>query len=1183
MHLPVHARTRRALVALGACFVLLASSAAAAADRIALPNLQIVSATLVDGRLLVAYRNAGAATATNPFTIALQWLDAANEAVGAARMVTVTALDGDVVTFLDSERAVVRHRAGRMPFARPREELLADTIAHAPGTATQLRVTLDADGDVQDADGTDNEVVLPLPLPDLAVFDATVTDDGALTFAVMNRGDGRIGSPWAIAFQWVDDGDRAIGGARGASFDVLESGQTIALTAAQTVVTRAGVLPGARTASLAAYLAARPEDASRLRIVLDPDNGVAEGSEKNNVLTVAVPYVSAPALQTSALPDFRVADAVFAYDHVTFTARNEGDGGAAGDVRVTFAWRRADGAATGARVWAYMGFMSPQRTAAFDSETLLVSSEVRAGFWGRRTVHTAPLTAFLQHAPKDAAHLVVALDVDDSVLEVNEGNNAAVLPRALADVRISDAHMVDGALVLAVRNDGAGSAGAPLMLDFTWLDHAGVPLVGTARSIPLGVLTPGEERRVTSAGAGVFMTRDGGDPVSVMQPLSRFLADAPAEAGALRILVDRANAIPETDERANAVVLAWQPTKNGAPKNAEQGAESDAADTDEYAASDAAWEELMDAREAERQTEVRVRRERARPRAALREGVMDAGGGQATERTAQLVTGPLVAAAAVLLGVTPTSASAVLPDLRIAAGARDADGLTFDVVNDGGADATDVQASFQWRTRDGASIGAPRTATLGALAAGAHLVLGPETDVAATYTERFLLVFRRLRVQRLAAYVMQPPDGASALAVTLNPNRRIAESNDENNSAFFVLPGTSAERDDAAHAPTGAEIAAEELAARYAARQQARVARPPAPLRVLAAVEPASGPAPIAAQFHVAITGGEGPYDVQWKFSDGVTGGTEYVDRRFAGGGLVTATATVRDVSGAVVVSRATLVVAEPREAADLAVATFGGNDVGALAVVIENRGGEDSASFTVEVEWRNAYGAPVGVPYRRTHRGLAPGWRFQLDSDSADTEGLPRPFRTFVAQPPASAVTLALTVDPAGIIADSERSNNRATTTDWRVLAQRNFVPVASAETVAHRTDANGDGNEQVTLDGSRSRDADGVIQRWRWRIGRAFVGSGEQVTFRAPVGTTSVILEVVDDGGAVGRDTTIVTVRPPSASMPAPAPASEAPAPAPETSSYNRVAPSIIRVAADLIPRPAATFVRTAVAMFW
>ena len=90
------------------------------------------------------------------------------------------------------------------------------------------------------------------------------------------------------------------------------------------------------------------------------------------------------------------------------------------------------------------------------------------------------------------------------------------------------------------------------------------------------------------------------------------------------------------------------------------------------------------------------------------------------------------------------------------------------------------------------------------------------------------------------------------------------------------------------------------------------------------------------------------------------------------------------------------------------------------------------------------------------------------------------------------------------------------------------NLPPVADAGADRTVTDADGNGTEMVTLDGSESLDRDGSIASYEWREDGAFVAAGETPDVWLALGTHVLTLEVTDDEGSSATDSVIVTVTP-------------------------------------------------------
>jgi len=100
------------------------------------------------------------------------------------------------------------------------------------------------------------------------------------------------------------------------------------------------------------------------------------------------------------------------------------------------------------------------------------------------------------------------------------------------------------------------------------------------------------------------------------------------------------------------------------------------------------------------------------------------------------------------------------------------------------------------------------------------------------------------------------------------------------------------------------------------------------------------------------------------------------------------------------------------------------------------------------------------------------------------------------------------------------------------------NLPPVALAGPDRVVAEADGDGRETVTLDGSASFDPDGVVVRHTWRLGGSVVASGPVAVLSLPLGTHAVELEVADDAGALALDAVVIEVVPEPSLVPSAGP---------------------------------------------
>jgi len=89
------------------------------------------------------------------------------------------------------------------------------------------------------------------------------------------------------------------------------------------------------------------------------------------------------------------------------------------------------------------------------------------------------------------------------------------------------------------------------------------------------------------------------------------------------------------------------------------------------------------------------------------------------------------------------------------------------------------------------------------------------------------------------------------------------------------------------------------------------------------------------------------------------------------------------------------------------------------------------------------------------------------------------------------------------------------------------NHPPIANAGPDQTVTDTDGNGSEDVTLDGSGSDDPDGDIVSWVWTEGGSQIATGGTPTVTLPVGVHTITLTVTDDDGATDTDEVVITVQ--------------------------------------------------------
>ncbi|MFQ5604657.1 MAG: DNRLRE domain-containing protein, partial [bacterium] len=96
------------------------------------------------------------------------------------------------------------------------------------------------------------------------------------------------------------------------------------------------------------------------------------------------------------------------------------------------------------------------------------------------------------------------------------------------------------------------------------------------------------------------------------------------------------------------------------------------------------------------------------------------------------------------------------------------------------------------------------------------------------------------------------------------------------------------------------------------------------------------------------------------------------------------------------------------------------------------------------------------------------------------------------------------------------------------------NQSPVADAGPNQDVTDADNNGSEGVTLDGSGSFDNDGTIVSYDWSEGGSSIATGLNPAVNLALGVHTITLTVTDNEGATGTDDVVVTVNPGGGGVP-------------------------------------------------
>jgi PKD repeat protein len=187
--------------------------------------------------------------------------------------------------------------------------------------------------------------------------------------------------------------------------------------------------------------------------------------------------------------------------------------------------------------------------------------------------------------------------------------------------------------------------------------------------------------------------------------------------------------------------------------------------------------------------------------------------------------------------------------------------------------------------------------------------------------------------------------------------------------------------------------------------------------------------------------------------------------------------------------------------------------------------------------------GVPEANIVASTTEGLAPLTVNFDGSNSRDTDGsiISYAWNFGVAGATASGAQAIYTFADPGVYTVSLTVTDDEGQSDTENLlitaldpTPANQGPVADAGADQTVVDADDNGSEEVTLDGSGSTDSDGTIASYVWSESGTQLATGVNPTVSLPVGSYTITLTVTDDDGATGNDNILVTVDTPVPTIP-------------------------------------------------
>ncbi len=478
--------------------------------RVAMPDLTIRDAVLFGDTLTLTSANASDA-GTGSFMIGFQWVTPDGIPVGREYAALTGALGPKEERPFSSKGVTVFSGSGN----RQAYQYLSTFLHNQPSGAELLRITIDSERALAESNEGNNiaTVVSKQPDPDLTIRDASFTA-GRLRFIAVNTSAGPARAPVSFWFEWVNaDGERELGPFWYDEPRDIAAKQSVLIDSANL---RVWGVParGDRVVEspFAAILAAPVPGVTGLKVWVDGPNRIAESNEANNTVLLSVP-----------LPDLTVIALTLTDDAITWKVKNLGDTAEGGiSYRTTLAWLAADG-----RVLA--------------EQTMQTAIEQLFG--GQALLEDIP--ADFRNPPAGAVKFRVVVDAKGDVVEKDEGNNSALLeqlPQPKPDLTVSNLALADKAITWKQENIGREASGRfSFVTRVEWLD---------AKGTTLGSQDP-ETFVVTVMERGVVGPQD--TKVEYGIPEEFFIP--PLGAVTLRVVTDAKHTIGESDEGNNIVTI----------------------------------------------------------------------------------------------------------------------------------------------------------------------------------------------------------------------------------------------------------------------------------------------------------------------------------------------------------------------------------------------------------------------------------------------------------------------------------------------------------------------------------------------------------------------------------------------------------------------------------------------------
>ncbi|MBI4450223.1 hypothetical protein HY634_04130, partial [Candidatus Uhrbacteria bacterium] len=215
---------------------------------------------------------------------------------------------------------------------------------------------------------------------------------------------------------------------------------------------------------------------------------------------------------------------------------------------VGFQWYDATGQPVGVRHWLPQPEVERGGVAILDTQYRTDLTYRRSGSnYNRR------LLDFILQRPNTAEELRVTVDDGNRIPEADETNNVASLKFPFPDLQITAAEFTDTSRVeLKYRNANPAAIAQSYRIGFTWVDDAGTAQAAT-RWVNTLEPAPGTEASVQTTRTDASYVSESGRHMG--DRLDWYLERRPAKAAQLKITLDDAGTVMESNEQNNAVLL----------------------------------------------------------------------------------------------------------------------------------------------------------------------------------------------------------------------------------------------------------------------------------------------------------------------------------------------------------------------------------------------------------------------------------------------------------------------------------------------------------------------------------------------------------------------------------------------------------------------------------------------------